>query len=493
LRELPLVTKRVARPQKHEDGRKRGRLPAGEAVKIESYLEKFCSEIDSNFSRSALEAFSSLEREGVPYAVWKSLENIGDQFARLAGDIDVLFSASDKARVCVLLAGAGFVQDVWSPSARGKDILVFRSFDPWKAKPVMIHAYFRCRVGRKSPHISLVNNHEQMLNRSVSFRGANFLAEQDFLIIRVLSHLLKSQPRDDFAERAMSTLTAVSRASALSEFNDNFLECLRRSVEKSSSYPDETAIYEIFPTTDFVTMTKVPFDEEMSKWLRIASLRFRKRNKLRLPTILLIGADGAGKSTTAHEISELLASVATVRQIYLGRGSFGVKARHSSPRRFVLFGLAMIGTMRFFQSLLLTSRLISSHFTSILGFVTVSDRSLVDESIKFGKSRHGPMRIWARCLRAISRRGKMLYYFIDCDPEIAAARTGNVNSAEIGVRSKQLSDELAIAKIRFTRVDSSRQEPKEVASQIIALSLREPRHGPLPHVDTSGEVDRCLD
>lgn len=436
---------------------------------MESYVKEFLPHGTNEISHRLEGLFQALNSSGIRYTLWKSLENLHFQLNKLEGDIDLLVAPQEKSRLKVLLSEQGFFWDRLSPSNLGREVVVFRGYDEQKKSGVMLHVYFSLRMGLKVGKVRRFRDLEGVLDRSEMFRGINFVSEQDFYILRVLGNYIKGGRSDPFALEAYRRLEsyrfhnfALSAREPDEALDQMIFFALRTSpLEKKDALQDGDLC-------QMISNDRKQVPEILSAWGRHLLLKLRVRNKTGFSWIVLVGPDGVGKTSTALEFESLLQGLGKVVTVYLGRSESKELVERISerniPRKVIKFQLLWL---KAWTSLLIFSKFCFLWISTIFGYIAVSDRGLIDEALKFEKSKYRLVKLLGDFLGQLSSRKRFYHFLLSAPSRLASDRATNVSAAEIDFRNRLLVEIMTRRSVAFTLVKTSGQNPSAVAAEII--------------------------
>ena len=408
--------------------------------------------------------FETLEREKIPYVIWKSLENI-DQALFGKDDLDILFDPKDSKRVKSVMRSLVFPEDYRSIGKIGQKIRVFRGIDQDELKPIMIHVHFECRFGSKKYKEFRFPKESLLLANSKIYQGARTLKDEYFLLTRVL--------------------IAVSKEK-IDPFLANWLKELKDRKEETGQYEKvfalvKTNLREIIESVDKNQLRKIK-DKLISEktliknsFLKIflrkitrTRIRISRSNKIGFKrSVVLRGGDGVGKSTLANVLSGSLNPFGPTKIIYLGRNKWSLfNNRINQKRTRKGFGfLNFIWPITSSTEILF--RYLKGKIYSYLGRIVIYDRSLEDLKIKFGGS--GLLLSWFPLLVSKLSSPRDLKYLLHADPEIIKKRGDSHSPEELAEIQKIYSEQSK----NFKKIDTSLITPTQTASIIIGDILSE--------------------
>lgn len=297
---------------------------------------------------------SALEKDGIVYCHFKSNEHLD---AALAGqtDLDILFDADQESRIVHILQDAGFF--LASPIAikRYPDILDYIGIDPHTGRIVHIHAHFHLLTGTSGVKQYLLPWDRTYLScRCYDEDGhiwvANPAMELTLLLIRAASNLVSINPLAGILRRSRYKPSK----DALREFEwlrgrvtaTELAEAWRELLGDAASSA-VAEIYELGLDTQKLMRLRESIDPYLKQhrrfgaakvsYLRLKAKFYRILRKFHLgvyptlrtvtapaPVVVILGADGVGKSTQSTMVTRELHKKLDVERVYLGAGKGSV-------------------------------------------------------------------------------------------------------------------------------------------------------------------------
>ena len=382
--------------------------------------------------------FRELERRGIRYAIWKSLELWEAQIAGV-GDIDVIFDPDQESAVADTLCDMCFVEDLESPDRIGERIKVYRGFDCASLKHETIHAHFGCWFGSKRYKEFTFPNTQELFDKAFRVSGVFRISQGHFIVTRILIVALRRTYQDSYVcelARGYEELSDANRGIVDTHlghfFGISVRELMGRIGEGEITALEEVrgrALEQMEKECPFFNIQKKVKAENIPKsfWKnRFVGILGGKRNKLGAPiAIMFAGHDGAGKSTAARNLQKAVSKVAMTKCMYLGRRSW------KWPNSWINLQRQKEGLSRtlnliwpFCSTLEIICRVFMGRFLVKMGFIVIYDRSIYDLQIKWRRS---PRKIGSWFPLWISRRwaGRPeadLCYLLVADPQAVKKR-----------------------------------------------------------------------
>lgn len=434
--------------------------------------------------------FADLERRGVSYVVWKSLETLDRQLQGI-GDMDLCFLPEEREEVHAAFGDHAILPDVMSTASVDEDIVVYRGFDRERGVFISLHAHFHCRFGSKNGKEYRYPHEEEMVRDWRDVAGVHRLADGHFMAVRVLAATVNRAYGDDFIReigRRYETLDDHDRA-VLDTALHLYLDVEPRPFMNRLANEGAPALKDCFATAAARLDTETGRRERRNanrKGRRTFSLRAhlahrlrRSRCKLRRPAeIVLTGPDGSGKSTTCRLIAGRLSAIGSTYVVYLGRRKWSAPNRWlDRSRRLHLVGTPLNWLWPLTSTAEILLRLALGRTLWRLGVTVLYDRSVYDIELKFGERSELTARLACAAARRIGARHGDLRYFVFAAPAVAVRRKppGQCTEAEVVEARDRFQ---AILDASYTPLDSTSRSAEDMANEIIADYFQAARHWP---------------
>lgn len=426
------------------------------------------------------EFFADLERRGIDYVVWKSLENFEEQLQGV-GDVDLCFLPYQREQVHAAFRDHAFLADMMSTATVDEDIILYRGFDQTQGVFVSLHAHFHCRFGTKEGKEYRYPHESEMVRDWHDVKGVHRLSDGHFMVIRIFSAIVKRAYDDAFIKeigRRYTNLDPRDRSVmdvALQHYLDvepqNFMSKL--AAEGAPVLKEHFASATARLDTDTGRTEHLRVEQKGLKRqtfrARIMLFLRRSRSKLQRPAeIVLTGPDGAGKSTVCKLLARQFSTISSTYVIYLGRNRWSAPnswINRWRSRKFICVPLNLLWPLSSTVEILL--RVSLGRLLWLLGVTVLYDRSVYDIEMKY----HGRRGLIARLVRAVSHwigvRHGDLCYFTFADPEVAVRRKqpGSCTQAEVIESRKRFED---ILDPRYHPLDTTRHSAEDIANKIIS-------------------------
>ena len=388
--------------------------------------------------------FRACDASGVQYVIWKSLEELPEQLGGSSKDIDVIFLPEQRGLVFQTLWAAGFVLDEGSSGRAGDDLFVFRGFAPEKLAHLMIHGHFSCRFGSKTAKEYRYPYEREMIEASIRVCGLRCLSVPHFYVTRLLAAILKDKKQDTYITRVGIGYFALpfSMRLQLDGLLADYISCPVEQLMHAIATVGASALKQQYASAQ-ARVVQIADARPSARSVRgmLAQRIFRiGRSKLGTGAeIVLLGHDGAGKTSTSSKLAATVRKVGTCRQIYMGRNRWSRPVRAwDSLRQHLPAQRATLVVWTWLTFLELLCRWTSGRIASGVGSLVIYDRGFLDLAIKYKhKKGWSSRRIAALGLRRGCRQGDLRYLLV-ADPHVAAERTRTVSAPEIARRRKDL-------------------------------------------------------
>ena len=306
----------------------------------------------------------TLEKEGINYCHWKSNAAL-DRSASGENDLDLLVHRPDISRFKKVLNFLGFKEAFIPNQEKIPGINDYYGYDHQSEKFVHVHAHFRLILGsdlNKNYHIPFEKAYLASSNQGILFRTPSFDFEFVLFIIRmIIKHstwdtILGGQGRLSGKEQQeMSWLKSGMNPEGVLEIlkthltfldADLFDECTRvlhpgvsiwKRIKCGHTLQKQLkncARYS--PVRDLYLKIRNRLKEGMDRRVfhKIPALQLAAGGML----IVIIGGDGAGKTTSVEEITRWLGSRFEILRVHLGKPEWSVTT-------YLVRGILKIGTV----------------------------------------------------------------------------------------------------------------------------------------------------
>ena len=145
------------------------------------------------------EFFADLDRRGIAYVIWKSLENLDEQLQGI-GDIDLCFLPNQRAELHAAFQDHAFLADRMSTASVDEDLIVYRGFDPTQGVFVSLHVHFHCRFGTKEGKEYRYPHEAEMVRDWHDVDGVHRLADGRFMAVRIFAATVNRAYKDAFIQ-----------------------------------------------------------------------------------------------------------------------------------------------------------------------------------------------------------------------------------------------------------------------------------------------------
>ncbi|TFH46099.1 MAG: hypothetical protein E4H01_10550 [Lysobacterales bacterium] len=289
----------------------------------------------------AKEVFHRLGESGIRYCHWKSNQHLDRSFSGTT-DFDLLVARADWIKFELLMLGCGLKRRTSTADRVYPSMEDFLGFDIETGAMIHLHVHFELILGRKSSkNFRLPIEKEVLKERVVHENFPIYVIGPEYeLAILVIRALLKLR----FAKRSSISLL-LGRSALPSNIDREFAYLLEHIDEKKlehvlgTCFSAQTQVIRRFlsgyragiswPTAYALRRSMI---SAMKSFERLTPIQDRQSIRLRrlaerqcvrgfAPggfTIALVGADGAGKSTTVTAIDDWLSWKLTIRTYYMG-------------------------------------------------------------------------------------------------------------------------------------------------------------------------------
>lgn len=436
-----------------------------------SHGQEWCEIYDKKYGNiaPALEIFfKSLNNQSIPWAIWKSLENLEHQLSGAFGDIDILIDESKKREFLECAGRNAFILHRGSISGNDDDIFILRSYDYLSGNEFMLHVHSRIRVGSKDHKEFWIPIDDQALTNCISFGSVRVVRPEIFLLIRVFSVILKDRSRQDCYAVGMAhqafLLTAPQKSLVLGCFQNFsskwFVKELVNEL-REGSFPSTALREKCF---EFVYLLPIERGSGLKKRLRQYLIR---RNKLGPLFITIYGHDGSGKTTAQEGISIALKKFGQVNSVYLGRNRWSIVNAFFFKR---FMGTRILGSVWQITSFLeLLIRRFGASASFSLGHSIVMDRGLYDVVIKYSSSSSYTPRLLSLLATGVESTSDDFKVLLVCDPEVAFQREASISCDEI--KKRKVVYENTLSK-KMPVLDTTALSKDQVIKEILDMAFR---------------------
>lgn len=415
-----------------------------------------------------------LDEQKIDYVIWKSLENLD---AQLEGreDIDILFKPEDHDKILGFLMDNDFALDITSPDTHGRELYILRGFDVEQSCFFTFHVHFGLFSGSKKYKEYRIPLEEDCFKSRVQKNGLWILDDHMFCITRFIVNAIRENPNDPVLDDLISKFDGQKHDAYKRIFSPFGLDQMIQKFADGKIKEREHIQRKIVDNLDRQNPIgpRIKYLDKMRQkrqggWRhRLAVLVGLKRNKQGYGAgIMLVGHDGAGKSSSTQILTKRLRKLGAVKQIYLGRQNWCFLNRWIEKGRETTLSFFCRSLWPLTSTIEILYRYMKGKFFEKVGYIVIYDRTLYDIIIKWEGSPLKTARLACRLARFFAGQTdeKTTKIYLHCSAETAKKRKGKHEKEEIESLHHHYQ---SLLPKEYHAIDTSDLTPDEVCHTII--------------------------